>query len=109
MSPHDEPPTAGEMFAEIFDLLTGLGILLLPISLLAIPGLVLLLPLALLAIPVAILAGPFLLIHAVRRWSRRDRTPRRTRSVTGPRVGVDRAGARTRSTPTRGSLPASPQ
>ena len=65
MSRQDETPTGGEMFAEIFDLLTGLGVLLLPISLLAIPGLVLLLPLALLAIPFAILAAPILLILAI--------------------------------------------
>ena len=74
MSPRDDTPTAGEMLEEILDLLTGLGILLLPVLLLAIPGLILLLPLALLAIPFAILAAPILLIRALRR--RRPSVPR---------------------------------
>jgi hypothetical protein len=30
MSPRDEPPTTSEMFADVLDPLTGLGILLLP-------------------------------------------------------------------------------
>ena len=67
MSRQDETPTAGEMLLEILDLLTGLGILLLPLLLLAIPGLILLLPLAVLAIPFAILAAPILLFCSLRR------------------------------------------
>jgi hypothetical protein len=94
MSQHDENPTAGEMLEEILDLLAGLGVLLLPISLLAVPGLVLLLPLLLLAIPFALLAAPIVLILAIRRRPRRDRTPRTGRLVTGP----GRAGGRTQST-----------
>jgi hypothetical protein len=57
---------SGEMFAEILDLLTGLGILLLPLIILAVPGLIRLLPLAVLPIPFAILAAPCLLIGFAR-------------------------------------------
>jgi hypothetical protein len=67
MSQRDKTPTAGEMSAEILDLVTGLGILVLPMIILAIPALVLLLPLALLAIPFALLAAPYLAIRSVRR------------------------------------------
>jgi hypothetical protein len=67
MSQRDETPTAGEMLEEILDLIAGLGVMLLPASLLAIPALVLLLPLALPAIPLVLLAAPFLLIRALRR------------------------------------------
>jgi hypothetical protein len=86
MSSHDETPTVGEMLAEVLDLLTGLGILLLPVIILAIPCLILLLPLALLAIPPALLAVPFLLLRAVRR--RRPRGPRSapTRAVVRARA-----------------------
>jgi hypothetical protein len=67
MSSRDETPTTSEMFEEAFDLLTGLGVMLLPVSILAVPGLILLLPLALLAIPLVILIAPLVLIHSVRR------------------------------------------
>jgi hypothetical protein len=67
MTRRDDTPTAGEMLGEIFDLVTGLGVMLLPALLLAVPGLILLLPLALLALPLVILAAPFVLIHYVRR------------------------------------------
>jgi hypothetical protein len=80
MSPRDETPTAGEMLSEVLDLITGLGILLLPLIILAIPGLILLLPLALLALPPALLAVPYLLYRAVRR-----RRPRMTRTAAAPR------------------------
>ena len=80
MSSHDETPTVGEMFAEVFDLLTGLGVLLLPLIILAVPCLILLLPLALLAIPPALLAAPYLLYRAVRR-----RRPRLSRTAPAPR------------------------
>ena len=86
MSPRDETPTAGEMLEEILDLLTGLGILLLPLLLLAIPGLILLLPLALLAIPFVILAAPILLIRALRR--RRPSVPRSASTQRPVRAGA---------------------
>jgi hypothetical protein len=67
----DDKPTSGEMLEEVLDLITGLGVLLLPLLLLAIPGMVLLLPLAVLAIPflllAAILTPPYLLVRALRR------------------------------------------
>lgn len=67
MPPRDENPTVGEMLSELLDLLTGLGVMLLPVMILAVPCLILLLPLALLAIPPALLAVPVLLIRALRR------------------------------------------
>ena len=92
MSRRDEMPTAGEMFAEIVDLLTGLGVMLLPALILAVPGLVLLLPLALLAIPFALLAAPFVLIHYVRRFAQRRHTPP-SRATATPRPGRAAAAA----------------
>jgi hypothetical protein len=74
MPPRDENPTVGEMLFELLDLLTGLGVMLLPVIILAVPCLILLLPLALLAIPPALLAAPYLLYRALRR--RRVRLPR---------------------------------
>jgi hypothetical protein len=59
--------TPGEMLGEIFDLLTGLGVLLLPLGILAIPCAILLLPLALPLIPLALLALPYLAVRAVGR------------------------------------------
>ncbi len=67
MSSRDDSPTSGDMFSEVLDLVTGFGILVLPLIIFAIPGLVLLLPLAVLAIPVAIPVALFLLIHSIRR------------------------------------------
>ena len=67
MPPRDENPTVGEMLSELLDLLTGLGVMLLPVIILAVPCLILLLPLALLAIPPALLAAPYLLYRALRR------------------------------------------
>jgi hypothetical protein len=67
MTRRDDTPTAGEMLGEVFDLVTGLGVMLLPALILAVPGLILLLPLALLALPLVILAAPFVLIHYLRR------------------------------------------
>jgi membrane protein implicated in regulation of membrane protease activity len=75
MTRQDELPTTGEMVSEILDLITGLGVMLLPALILAVPGLILLLPVALLALPLVILALPFLLIHYVRRLIRRPREP----------------------------------
>jgi hypothetical protein len=66
-----QTPTGAEMLEELLDLITGLGILLLPLIILAIPGLVLLLPLAVAAIPLAIIAAimtpPYLIVRALRR------------------------------------------
>ena len=82
MSPRDETPTVGEMLSELLDLLTGLGVMLLPVIILAVPCLILLLPLALLAIPPALLAAPYLLYRAVRgRRPRMARPARATRTV----------------------------
>jgi hypothetical protein len=79
MSAQDELPTTGEMLSEVLDLVTGLGVMLLPALILAVPGLILLLPLALLALPLALLAAPFVLIHYLRRLMRRPRPPREVR------------------------------
>jgi hypothetical protein len=90
MSSPGETPTTGEMFAEILDVLTGVGILVLPLVILAIPALILLLPVAvLLILPLAVLlilfallAGPYLLIRSVRRGLARMRAaPRGSREV----------------------------
>jgi hypothetical protein len=67
MSRQDENPTTGEMVNELLDLLTGFGVLTLPLMIMAIPALILLVPIALLAIPLVLLAPPFLLIRAARR------------------------------------------
>jgi hypothetical protein len=89
VAPHDDNPTAGEMFNEVLDLLGGLGIVLLPLFPLALPALVLLLPLALLALPLAILAAPVLAIVALRRrrLAKRDtgRGPHLKVNTTTPR------------------------
>jgi hypothetical protein len=83
MPPRDDSPTAGEMFAEILDLLGGLGIVMLPLFPLALPALVLLLPLALLAVPLALLAAPVLAIAALqrRRIAKREAGRRQHREV----------------------------
>jgi len=67
MSPRDDSSSAGEMFYEVLDLLSGVGIVMLPLFPFALPALVLLLPLALLTLPLAILAAPVLAIVALRR------------------------------------------
>ena len=63
-------PTAGEMVEEVVNIVTGLGIALLPLLVCAVPGFVLLLPLLLLALPfaitVALLAGTYLLVRSIR-------------------------------------------
>jgi hypothetical protein len=86
MSPRDETPTVGEMLSELLDLLTGLGVMLMPLIILAVPCLGLLLPLALLAIPPALLALPYLLYRAIRR--RRPRLPRRAPAPRSVSAGV---------------------
>lgn len=70
-------PTVGAMLAEVLDVSAGLGIVLLPLLVTALPGVVLLLLLpavllvAAVAIPVAaaaaILAPPYLLVRSLRR------------------------------------------
>lgn len=62
-----DTPSAGDMFSEVMDLVTGLGVMLMPLLILAIPCFVLLLPLAIPMIPLALLAAPVLLIRSVRR------------------------------------------
>lgn len=81
MPPRDDTPTAGEMLSEILDLITGLGILLLPLIIFAVPALILLLPLALLGLPLVLLAAPYLLY----RWLRSLRRPRRSSPETSAR------------------------
>ena len=67
---HAEGPTVGEMVEEVVNIVTGLGIALLPVLVFAVPGLVLLLPLLLLALPLAIAAAPlaaaYLLVRSIR-------------------------------------------
>jgi Flp pilus assembly protein TadB len=68
-------PTAGEMLEETLDIVTGVGILVLPLIILAVPALVLLLPLLLLlalplAIALVILVPPYLVVRSLRRWRR---------------------------------------
>ena len=66
----DDRPTGGEMLEEILGLITGLGVMLMPALLLAIPSMVLLLPLAVPAIPLLLLAAlltpPYRLVHRLR-------------------------------------------
>ena len=85
MTRQDELPDTGDMVSEVLDLITGLGVMLLPALILAVPGLILLLPLALLALPLALLAAPFVLIHYLR--------PRTPSSRTAVRRRRARAGA----------------
>lgn len=67
---HADGPTLGEMIEEVVGIATGLGVMLLPLLVLAVPALVLLLPLALLALPLmiggALLVPPYLLLRHVR-------------------------------------------
>jgi hypothetical protein len=74
-------PTAGEMLEEVLDIVTGVGILVLPLIILAVPALVLLLPLLLLALPLAIvpviLLPPYLVVRSLRRLRRARRRPAR--------------------------------
>jgi Flp pilus assembly protein TadB len=94
---HAVQPTIGEMREQLVDLSAGLGIVMLPLFLIAIPGaiLFLILPAALLlvaaavpAVVVAALAGPpYLLVRAVRRRrSSRRNTRRRSPSRSGSSV-----------------------
>ena len=87
MTRQDELPTTGDMLSEILDLITGLGVMLLPALILAVPGLVLLLPLALLALPLVLLAAPFVLIHYLRRFMR-PRKPSSRHSASRRRVAT---------------------
>jgi hypothetical protein len=72
-------PTALEMLEDVFNLVASVAILLLPLFILAVPGVILLglvlIPLAAAAVPVAlagaILALPYLLVRSVRRRLRR--------------------------------------
>jgi hypothetical protein len=62
----DERPTLSEMLGETMDLATGLGVMLMPVLLLAVPCLILLLPLAIPLVPLALLAAPFMLVARLR-------------------------------------------
>jgi hypothetical protein len=64
--PEPQGPTTDDALDEILGLVTGLGVLFLPLFLLAVPCLVLLLPLALPAIPLALAAAPVVVFRAVR-------------------------------------------
>ena len=81
MSPQaPERPTVGEMLGEVIDLSAGLGVVLLPLLLTAIPGVILflllpgLLIVAAVVLPVvltaAAIAPPYLLVRAARRRRR---------------------------------------
>ena len=94
---HDS--TFGEMLEELIDLSTGFGVALLPVLLLAVPGIVLfvvppailLLALALpLAVIGAVIAGP---PYLVARWLRRRR--RRTAKPPAGHAGSARRSVRT--------------
>jgi hypothetical protein len=90
-TPHDDARTPqptqstfGEMLEELVDLSAGFGVALMPVLLLAMPGIVLcvvlpailLLALALpLAVIGAVIAGPFLLARWLRRRPRRTAKP----------------------------------
>jgi membrane protein implicated in regulation of membrane protease activity len=86
MTRQDELPDTGDMVSEVLDLITGLGVMLLPALILAVPGLILLVPLLLLALPLAILAAPLVLIHYIRRFMRRPRKPSSRPSASRRRV-----------------------
>jgi hypothetical protein len=95
-TPEPSRPTFGEMLEELIDLSVGLGVALLPLLLLSVPGIILfvVLPAILLlalAVPLAaigaVLAAPPYLLA---RWLRR----RRRRTASAP---ADRAGSGLRS------------
>jgi Flp pilus assembly protein TadB len=84
-TPQPSRSTFGEMLEELIDLSAGLGVALLPLLLLAVPGIVLfvVLPAILLlalaaplaAIGAVIAAPPYLLAHWLRRRRRRTASP----------------------------------
>jgi Flp pilus assembly protein TadB len=74
-------PTFGEMLEELMDLSAGLGVALLPVLLLSVPGIILFVVLpALLLLPLALIAAalavpPYLLARLLGRRRRRTPTP----------------------------------
>jgi hypothetical protein len=88
--PQPSRPTFGEMFEELIDLSAGFGVALMPVLLLAVPGIILfvvlpgilLLALAapLAAIGAVIAMPPYLLARWLRRRRRRTVSPRATLS-----------------------------
>jgi hypothetical protein len=103
ISPHDDVrtpqpshPTVGEMLEELIDLSVGLGVALMPLLVLAVPGIILfvVLPAILLlalAAPVAVIgaaiaAPPYLLARWLRRRPRRTAKPRSVRTSGQSRV-----------------------
>jgi hypothetical protein len=85
-TPESSSPTFGEMLEELLDLCVGLGAALLPVLLLAVPGIILfvVLPAILLlavAVPLALIGAliatpPYLLARWLRRRRRRPPRPR---------------------------------
>ena len=73
MRPESDTPTNGEMIEEVLDLVTGFGVMVLPLFIMAVPAAILLLPLAVPIIPLALLVPPFLLVRSV--WRRLRATP----------------------------------
>jgi hypothetical protein len=83
-TPQPPRPTFGEMLEELIDLSTGLGVALMPLLVLAVPGIILfvVLPAILLlalAAPLAaigaLIAAPYLLVRSLRRRRRRTASP----------------------------------
>jgi uncharacterized membrane protein HdeD (DUF308 family) len=76
---HAAGPTGGEMLEEVVGIVTGLGVMLLPLLVLSVPALVLLLPLVVLGLPLviggALLVPPYLLVRSVRRRPRGSSAP----------------------------------
>jgi hypothetical protein len=64
-------PSVGEMIEEVLNLVTGLGVMLLPVLILAVPALVLLAPLLLLALPLVLAGAVFAPVYLVIRVARR--------------------------------------
>jgi len=97
-TPQPSRPTFGEMLEELIDLSAGLGVALMPVLLLAVPGIILFVVLP--AILLLALAAPLAVIGAViavppyllARWLRRRRLPgspsRRRAGPSDPRRAV---------------------
>jgi hypothetical protein len=69
----NDEPTVGEIIEEVTGIVTGLGVMLLPVMIFAIPGLVLLLPLVLLALPLVLVAALLAPVYLVATRGRRAR------------------------------------
>jgi Flp pilus assembly protein TadB len=90
-TPQPSRPTLGEMLEEVIDLTAGIGVMLLPLLLLAVPGIILFVVLpaillvalaAPLAVVGAVIAGPpYLLVRWLRRRRRRAGSPSADRGL----------------------------